>query len=46
MALVQAVLYRSAGLSDNWSDLLAVVAIGTVWFMFSLPRFRRLIFMS
>ncbi len=46
VAFAQAVLYRGAGLSVIWSDLLAVMAIGTVYFMFSLRRFRRVIFES
>lgn len=44
VAFAQAVLYRGAGLSVVWQDLLAVAAIGTVYFMFSLRRFRRVIF--
>jgi ABC-2 type transport system permease protein len=46
VAFAQAVLYRGAGLSVTWSDLLAVAAIGTVYFIFSLRRFRRVIFGS
>jgi ABC-2 type transport system permease protein len=46
VAFAQAVLYRGAGLSVIWGDLLAVIAIGTVYFMFSLRRFRRVIFES
>jgi ABC-2 type transport system permease protein len=44
VAFAQAVLYRGAGLSVVWGDLLAVLAIGTVYFVFSLRRFRRVIF--
>jgi ABC-2 type transport system permease protein len=46
VAFAQAVLYRGAGLSVIWSDLLAVLAIGAVYFTFSLRRFRRVIFGS
>jgi ABC-2 type transport system permease protein len=46
VSFAQAVLYRGAGLSVVWSDLLAVLAIGTVYFTFSLHRFRRVIFES
>jgi ABC-2 type transport system permease protein len=46
VAFAQAVLYRGAGLAVIWSDLLAVVAIGSVYFMLSLRRFRRVIFES
>ena len=42
----QAVLYRGAGLSVVWTDLLAVLAIGAVYFTLSLRRFRRVIFES
>jgi ABC-2 type transport system permease protein len=46
VAFAQAVLYRGAGLSVIWGDLLAVAAIGAVYFWFSLRRFRRVIFES
>jgi ABC-2 type transport system permease protein len=46
VTFAQAVLYRGAGLPVIWSDLLAVLAIGTVYFAFSLRRFRRVIFES
>jgi len=44
VAFAQAVLYRGSGLSVVWSDLLAVLAIGAVYFTLSLRRFRRVIF--
>jgi ABC-2 type transport system permease protein len=46
VAFAQAVLYRGAGLAVVWVDLLAVAAIGAVYFLFSLRRFRRVIFES
>ena len=46
VAFAQAVLYRGAGLSIVWGDLLAVLAIGAVYFTISLRRFRRVIFGS
>jgi ABC-2 type transport system permease protein len=42
----QAVLYRGAGVSIVWSELLVVLLIGAVYFAFSLSRFRRAIFGS
>ena len=42
----QAVLYRGAGISIVWRELLVVLVIGTVYFAFSLSRFRRAIFGS
>ena len=44
VALAQAVLYRGAGLSVVWPQLLALAALGTVYFVFALARFRRVIF--
>jgi ABC-2 type transport system permease protein len=38
--LAQAVLYRGAGLSVVWPQLLALAGIGAVLFAFSLARFR------
>jgi len=46
VSFAQAVLYRGAGLSVVWTDLLAVLAIGAVYFTLSLRRFRRVIFES
>jgi len=46
VTFAQAVLYRGAGLSVVWTDLLAVLAIGAVYFTLSLRRFRRVIFES
>jgi ABC-2 type transport system permease protein len=37
----QAILYRGAGVDVVWRDLLAIVAIGAVFFLVSLLRFRR-----
>jgi ABC-2 type transport system permease protein len=44
VAFAQAVLYRGAGISIVWRELLIVLVIGTVYFAFSLGRFRRAIF--
>jgi ABC-2 type transport system permease protein len=44
VAFSQAVLYRGAGLSIVWPQLVTLVAIGSVYFAFSLSRFRRVIF--
>ncbi|MDR4307247.1 ABC transporter permease [Chelatococcus sambhunathii] len=39
--LAQSVLYRGAGLSVIWPQLLALAGIGAAFFAFSLARFRR-----
>jgi ABC-2 type transport system permease protein len=44
VAFAQAVLYRGADLTIVWPWLLAMAAIGSVYFAFSLRRFRRVIF--
>ena len=44
VAFSQAVLYRGAGFSIVWPWLLAMAVIGSVYFAFSLHRFRRVIF--
>ena len=44
VAFAQAVLYRGAGFAIVWPWLLAMAAIGSVYFAFSLQRFRRVIF--
>jgi len=44
VAFSQAILYRGAGFSIVWPWLLAMAAIGSVYFAFSLQRFRRVIF--
>ena len=46
VTFAQAVLYRGAGLAVIWTDLLAVLAIGAVYFTLSLRRFRKVIFES
>jgi ABC-2 type transport system permease protein len=38
--LAQAVLFRGAGLSVVWPQLVALLTIGGVLFVFSLQRFR------
>jgi ABC-2 type transport system permease protein len=44
VAFAQAILYRGADLSIVWPWLLAMAVIGSVYFAFSLRRFRRVIF--
>ncbi|PNG27815.1 hypothetical protein CR492_02640 [Methylocella silvestris] len=44
VAFAQAVLYRGAGLSIVWPQLVAVAVIGGAYFLFALRRFRRVIF--
>ena len=44
VAFAQAVLYRGAGLPIVWPQLVALVAIGSVYFGFALKRFRSVIF--
>jgi ABC-2 type transport system permease protein len=44
VAFAQAVLFRGAGLPIVWPQLVAFVAIGSVYFGFALSRFRRVIF--
>jgi hypothetical protein len=44
VAFSQALLYRGADLSIVWPQLLAIAAIGGVYFAFALSRFRRVIF--
>src|SRR6516162_10082340 len=44
VAFSQAVLYRGADFSIVWPELVAMAAIGSVYFVGSLHRFRRVIF--
>jgi ABC-2 type transport system permease protein len=44
VAFSQAVLYRGADLAIVWPMLVAMAAIGSVYFAFALSRFRRVIF--
>jgi ABC-2 type transport system permease protein len=44
VAFSQAVLYRGADISIVWPELVAMAAIGSVYFAGSLGRFRRVIF--
>lgn len=44
VAFAQGVLYRGAGFSIVWPDLVAIAAIGAVYFAFALRRFGRVIF--
>ncbi len=41
VSLAQAILYRGAGLSIVWPQLLALLAIGSLFFAGALWRFRR-----
>ena len=41
VALAQAILYRGAGLTIVWPQLLAIVTIGTLFFLAALTRFRK-----
>ncbi|WP_027896773.1 ABC transporter permease [Zestomonas thermotolerans] len=43
VSLAQAILYRGAGLEIVWPQLLAITAIGAVFFLAALRRFRRTI---
>lgn len=43
VALAQAILYRGAGISIIWPQLLALAGIGSVFFMLALIRFRKTI---
>jgi multidrug efflux pump subunit AcrA (membrane-fusion protein) len=41
LALAQAILYRGAGLSIVWPQLLAILGIGVLFFTGALLRFRK-----
>lgn len=43
VSLAQAILFRGAGLTVVWPQLLAIVAIGAAFFVVALARFRRTI---
>jgi len=44
VAFAQGVLYRGADLQILWPELVAIVVIGSVYLLFSLRRFRQVIF--
>ena len=46
VSLAQAVLFRGAGLSVVWPQLLANLAIGAIFFLVALARFRRTVALS
>ena len=46
VSLAQAVLFRGAGLSVVWPQLLANLAIGSIFFLVALTRFRRTVALS
>lgn len=39
--VAQAILYRGAGMTIIWPDLLAMIGLGAVFFLVALARFRR-----
>ncbi len=41
VSMAQSILFRGAGIDVVWPQLLALLAIGAVLFVFSLGRFRR-----
>ena len=41
--LGQAILFRGAGLDVVWPQFLALIAIGAVFFLIALARFRKVI---
>ena len=43
VSAAQAILYRGAGLDVVWPQLLAIAAIGVIFFIIALARFRRTI---
>jgi ABC-2 type transport system permease protein len=43
VSLAQAILYRGAGFSIVWPQFLALIAIGSVFFVLALRRFRKTI---
>nr|WP_193565715.1 ABC transporter permease [Nitrosomonas sp. GH22] len=43
VSLAQAILYRGAGFSIIWPEFLALLAIGIIFFMLALTRFRKTI---
>ncbi|WP_427551187.1 ABC transporter permease [Methylomonas sp. MS20] len=43
VSLSQAILYRGAGISIIWPQLLSLIAIGSIFFILALTRFRKTI---
>lgn len=43
VSLAQAILYRGAGFSIVWPDFLALITIGSIFFVMALTRFRNTI---
>jgi ABC-2 type transport system permease protein len=41
VSFAQAILYRGAGFNQVWPNFLAIIAIGSVFFMAALVLFRR-----
>jgi len=41
VSLAQAILFRGAGLAVVWLQLLAIIAIGSLFFVSALMRFRK-----
>ena len=46
VSFAQAVLFRGADLTLVWRPLVAMLIIGSVYFVFAMSRFRRVIFGS
>ena len=46
VSFAQAMLFRGAGFSIVWPDILAMLVIGSAYFAFALSRFRKVIFGS
>jgi ABC-2 type transport system permease protein len=43
VSLAQAILYRGAGFRIVWPEFLALIAIGSIFFLLALARFRKII---
>jgi ABC-2 type transport system permease protein len=46
VSFAQAVLFRGADITLVWGPLAAMLVIGSVYFLFAMSRFRRVIFGS
>ena len=46
VSFAQAVLFRGADITLVWRPLAAMLVIGSVYFLFAMNRFRRVIFGS
>jgi ABC-2 type transport system permease protein len=43
VSLAQAILYRGADFRIVWPEFLALIAIGNIFFLLALARFRKII---